>query len=123
MSVNDRIQGLLMEAGGKLAVKSALNPALWLCAITTAPAFAVMPFMVPVPWWLVLWLFFPITIAAFGFLFLLVKDRDKLQSEDYQIQKRTLELNYMQQSGLPAPVPISEIEFVPPNAIEGKVKK
>lgn len=36
-------------------------------------------------------------IAMFGFLFLLFFDRDKLQSEDYQIRKRSLEM--MQQKG------------------------
>jgi len=30
--------------------------------------------------------------AVFGFLFLLIFDRDKLQLEDYQIRKRSLEL-------------------------------
>ncbi|MDG2847675.1 hypothetical protein P7M67_12270 [Vibrio parahaemolyticus] len=34
----------------------------------------------------------PVIAAIVGFMFLLFYDRDKLQSEDYQIRKRTLEL-------------------------------
>jgi hypothetical protein len=37
-------------------------------------------------------IFFPVITAMLGFFFLLIFDRDKLQSEDYQIRKRTLEL-------------------------------
>ncbi len=34
----------------------------------------------------------PVGVACFGFLFLLFFDRDKLQSEDYQIRKKSLEI-------------------------------
>jgi hypothetical protein len=42
--------------------------------------------------WLVVLACSPVAAAIFGFLFLLFFDRDKLQSEDYQIRKRSLEL-------------------------------
>jgi hypothetical protein len=43
----------------------------------------------------------PAATAVFGFLFLLIFDRDKLQSEEYQLKKISLEL--MQQKGEPSP--------------------
>jgi hypothetical protein len=36
--------------------------------------------------------FSPIVMAILGYGFLLIFDRDKLQSEDYQIRKRSLEM-------------------------------
>ena len=47
----------------------------------------------------------PVVVALFGFLFLLFFDRDKLQSEDYQLRKRTIEL--AQQKGEPHPIEIN----------------
>jgi hypothetical protein len=87
----------IVEAGGKLRVRSALNPVLWLCAIITVPCLFCMPFVPRPPTWLVFLGCAPVATAVFGFLFLLFFDRDKLQSEDYQIRKRSLEL--IQQKG------------------------
>jgi hypothetical protein len=83
----------ILDSGGKLKVKSALNPALWLCAIITAPiVISILLFKLTPPIWLITIIFIPVICAAIGFLFLLFFDRDKLQSEDYQIRKRSLEL-------------------------------
>jgi hypothetical protein len=94
--------GKAMEAGGKLRVKSALNPILWLCLIISVPgtAFAVQSETQPI--WLIILIFIPVSLAAIGFLFLLIFDRDKLQSEEYQIKKQSLEIY---QKGLSSPVP------------------
>lgn len=81
------------DAGSKLKVKSALNPALWLCAIVTIPGiFIIAIYYKEPPLWLMLIVLLPVIIAVVGFLFLLLFDRDKLQSEDYQIRKKTLEI-------------------------------
>ena len=82
----------IIEAGGKLTVRSALNPILWLCAIITLPTLAIVPFAGSRPTWLIALACAPVATAILGFFFLLFIDRDKLQSEDYQIKKRSLEL-------------------------------
>jgi len=93
--------GRAMEAGEKLRVKSALNPILWLCLIVTVPATGLAIKLDPPPQWLIILIFVPIILVSIGFLFLLLFDRDKLQSEDYQIKKKSLEVY---QKGVDAPV-------------------
>ncbi len=78
----------IVEMGGKLSVKSALNPILWLCAIITIPGLLVLTFVNETPTWLTILIISPVPAAIFGFLFLLFFDRDKLQSEHYQLQKQ-----------------------------------
>lgn len=86
-------------------VKSALNPILWLCGIITIPTLVAGGFHPQLPIWIIAIGCAPVVVALFGFLFLLFFDRDKLQSEEYQIQKRTIEL--AQQKGDPYPQEIN----------------
>ncbi|MCA0153763.1 hypothetical protein [Winogradskyella vincentii] len=88
----ENIASKIVESGGKLHVKSALNPILWLCAIITIPSLIVVPFIEETPTWLIILIVSPVITAILGFFFLLVKDRDKLQSEEYQLRKRSMEL-------------------------------
>jgi hypothetical protein len=81
-----------VEAGTRLTVKSALNPVLWLCAIVTVPSFISFGFVMNPPTWWVALAVSPVAAAIFGFFFLLFFDRDKLQSEEYQLKKQSLEL-------------------------------
>lgn len=104
MAQLEQIAAKAVESGGKLKVRSALNPILWLCGIITVPAIVAASYITPTPTWLIVLLFIPVATAAVGFLFLLLFDRDKLQSEDYQIQKRSLEL--IEQKGDAAPLMI-----------------
>lgn len=94
-----------VEAGGRLTVKSALNPILWLCGIITIPTLIAGVLYPELSTWIVAIGCAPVVVALFGFLFLLFFDRDKLQSEDYQIKKRTIELS--QQKGDPYPLEIN----------------
>ena len=57
----------------------------------------------------------PVAAAIVGFLFLLIFDRDKLQSEDYQLRKRSLEL--IEQKGDPRPVDADSVEVVQGTAV------
>lgn len=108
MNLHGTIMQKAVDAGGKLRVRSALNPILWLCAIITIPCVALMAFLKgATPVWLVVLAFLPVASAVLGFLFLLCFDRDKLQSEDYQIRKRSLEL--IQQKGDRMPLDGSSI--------------
>ena len=102
MSQFDQVAAKAIESGGKLRVRSALNPILWLCGIVSAPSMFAATVFSPAPIWLVVLASAPVAAAILGFLFLLVVDRDKLQSEDYQIRKRSLEL--IEQKGDAAPM-------------------
>lgn len=96
-----------METGGRLTVKSALNPILWLSGLISIPTITANVFW-QLPTWISVIGCSPILMAMFGFLFLLFYDRDKLQSEDFQLKKRSLEL--VEQKGDSAPRLISNEE-------------
>jgi hypothetical protein len=89
----------MAEAGGRLKVRSALNPILWLCGIITVPTLLTLPFLTNPPSWLMVLAFLPVVAAILGFIFLLIVDRDKLQSESFQLRKRELEI--IQEKGGP----------------------
>ena len=108
MSIREAISQKILETGGRLRVRSALNPVLWLCAITTVPSLYFASQMVEPPAWLITLIFLPLVAAIAGFLFLLFFDRDKLQSEDYQIRK--MELEWIQEKGTIFPVDIASTE-------------
>ena len=105
-----------VESGGRLRVQSALNPALWLCGIITAPAMLVLGLSPTPPSWLIWVIYSPIVLAAFGFLFLLFFDRDKLQSEDYQLKKKSLEM--IEQKGMAGPTMDQTIAIVSPDEVK-----
>lgn len=88
----ENILGRIIEAGGRIRVKSALNPILWMCAIIGGPCFLVVLIKDDPPLFIIWILCAVVGVALFGFLFLLFFDRDKLQSEDYQLKKRELEM-------------------------------
>lgn len=80
-----------MEAGGQLKVKSALYPVLWLCGILTVPGM-IAATLGDLPFLFQIVAVAPVAFALGGFLFLLLFDREKLQSEEYQIRSRSLEI-------------------------------
>ena len=93
MNLYPNIAQKVVEAGGRLRVKSALNPILWLCAIITIPGMGYMLITEKeIPLFIQVIITLPVLTAVLGFAYLLFFDRDKLQSEDYQIRKRTLDL-------------------------------
>ncbi len=91
MSIREAIITRVMDAGGRLKVRSALNPMLWLCAIITAPSLVVYGLKAEPSTWLLVFAFAPEVAAILGFFFLLFVDRDKLQSEEYQLRKLQIE--------------------------------
>ncbi|MCK7595810.1 hypothetical protein M0G74_00840 [Microbulbifer sp. CAU 1566] len=104
--MKEQILNKAVEAGGRLTVKSALNPILWLCGIITIPTLIAGSINPELSSWVVAVGCAPVIAALFGFLFLLFFDRDKLQSEDYQLRKRTIE--YAQSKGDPLPMEIRD---------------
>ncbi len=118
---NENIAIKAIEAGGKLSVKSALNPILWLCAIITIPGLVISAFFNPVPIWLIVLILLPVSAAILGFLFLLILDRDKLQSEDYQLKKRSMEIIQDKGDLKPMLVDAEEVEAIEePKGEEGQ---
>ena len=99
-----------IEAASRLTVKSALNPVLWTLGIIEIPSIAAAIILKETPWWLIVIMFFPLGIFAFGFIYLLFKDPDKLQSEEYQLQKKQLDM--VENKGWGEPV------FLQPNELE-----
>lgn len=124
MSLRDLVTTKAIEAGGRLTVRSALNPILWLCAIVSVPAAAFLAWTDNPPLILTYLAAMPVGAALFGFLFLLLFDRDKLQSEEYQLRKSYLEM--VEQKGDPAAIEAARIDIIenpdlmalPPNAVE-----
>ena len=110
MGIKENIASRMIEAGGSLSVKSALNPILWLCAIIDAPCFVLFFFMENIPFWLILLAFLPVSVALFGFIYFLICDPDKLQSEEYQLRKRSLELIQQKGDSRPQMIPENELE-------------
>lgn len=98
-SLKDRFAGRFAEAGGRLRVRSAVNPALWPCAIVTMPCVLLAVRMEKPPLWLIIVLIVPVCTFAVGFVYFMLFDPDKLQSEDYQLKKMSLELIREQEKG------------------------
>lgn len=119
LDLKNEIASRAIESGGRLKVQSALNPALWLCGIVAVPSLCVATLSSNPPTWIVWLVLGPVAIACLGFLFLLFFDRDKLQSEDYQIRKRSLEI--FEQKGMDAPLLFQpmEVSVSPDNALAG----
>lgn len=110
MSLHEQIMHRMVEFGGRLRVRSALNPILWLCALVTIPVICIITRYTFAPNWLIAIAVAPVGCAIFGYLFLLIFDRDKLQSEDYQIRKQTLEL--IQEKGDKFPILGTSIQAI-----------
>ncbi|WP_158685938.1 hypothetical protein [Achromobacter spanius] len=115
MDIREMIAGRMTDAGGRLTVRSALNPMLWLCAIVSAPSAIALGLSPRDLWWLQVLVVVPVVATVVGFCFLLIFDRDKLQSEDYQIRKRTLEL-MQQDKGMTSPMPLANASVITPDA-------
>jgi hypothetical protein len=108
--LKEQLFSKVVDAGGRLTVKSALNPILWLCGIITIPTLVAGTFYSELATWIVAVGCAPVVVALFGFIFLLFFDRDKLQSEDFQIKKRTIEL--AQQKGDAHPLVVDALAAI-----------
>lgn len=89
-----------LRASGKLRVRSALNPVLWLCGVTQSLGFCsiLVGFIIyqdsfpHVLFWIIVmaFIFVPLFLISFGFVYILLKLPDMLQSEDFQLRKQEL---------------------------------
>lgn len=108
--MSENIFQRIIEVGGRISVKSALNPILWLCFIISLPGLLLVVNQEYPPLWLILLVVAPVCTAIVGYFFLLIFDRDKLQSEDYQLRKQSLEL--IQDKGQQFPIVATSIESI-----------
>ncbi|WP_146117524.1 MULTISPECIES: hypothetical protein [unclassified Pseudomonas] len=95
----DKNYSKTVESGQRLKVKSALNPVLWMCGLISAPTFGYGALNPNLPTWLIIIGSAPVIVALYSYIFFMHRDPDRLQSEEFQIQKRTIEL--AQQKGEP----------------------
>jgi uncharacterized membrane protein len=88
----ERLITSLKEAGGQLRVRSALNPILWLCGIVIVPSISAIIWMPNPPAVITNLLYTVVFTAVGGFIYLMIFDRDRLQSEEFLLKSRTLDL-------------------------------
>lgn len=100
IAVLERLSQSATEALIKLRVRSALNPGLLLSGVISVPSlilayFSSGGFQIA----LTILAFIPVLTTCGALLYFMVRDADKLQSEEYQIQKRALDI--IEQKGGP----------------------
>ena len=83
------------QAAGRVVVRSALNPLLWLCAIVSIPCF-VLAFFAEEDRGL-MWAMFtvgglPIVVACGLAVKFAISNPEKLQSEDFQLRQQSLQM-------------------------------
>src|ERR1700674_5560253 len=98
----ERIAASAQSAASHLSVKSALNPMLWLVGIVSLPCFVLAYFSQqnqPLESLLLYIGTAPIVATIIGFLYFMIWDPKRLQSEEYQLRHESLEL--IRQKGSP----------------------
>lgn len=110
------------SAASKIQVKSALNPMLWLSAITlgTCLGFAklfednsvLQTILVGVG-------LCPVLVTCMGFVYFAIKKPEKLQSEDYQIKHLSLQMIQQQSDGKEITIDTLKPIFNPELSVEG----
>lgn len=89
----EQLNFLSKEGSGTVRQKNAVQPLLWACLFVTVPCFylctQVEPRMQP-------WIFgagcVPLLLLAAGYLWFMFKDPSRLQSEEYQLRSRVLDI-------------------------------
>ncbi|MCE5339671.1 MAG: hypothetical protein LLF92_00905 [Planctomycetaceae bacterium] len=101
MDILDDIGHMAQSAACKLHVKSALNPMLWLSAITV-PLLLTFAYcfrdIKQIMFLLVIMALVPVGFTCLGFVYFALFKPEKLQSEDYQIRHESLQI-IQQKSG------------------------
>lgn len=93
-----------------VAVKNAMNPALWICGLISAPATISLAFSPNPSWVHIVLALGPVAVALGGFVYFMLREPDRLQSESFQLRKQALEL--IEEKGSFAPIDASTIEVI-----------
>jgi hypothetical protein len=87
-----KVFGSLRDVGSTLRVRNVMHPILTLCAIVLIPSVASLAYN-PNPHWLVIALCVATASTALvSYIGLLLTDPNRLQSEEFLIQSRTLDI-------------------------------
>lgn len=87
-----RLVSSLTEYGGRFRVRNALNPILCLSAIVLSPWWLAVCLGKEIPIVATIGVWGVVAVALGAFVYLLLGDPDRLQSEEYQLRARTLDL-------------------------------
>ena len=81
------------EASRSSQRKDALNPVRWLCAIVSVPSlYLASRAQSPALYWFLAFAAAPILLFSCAYVYLLIVDRDRLQSEWYNLRDRALDI-------------------------------
>ena len=106
-----RLTHLAEHAISRLKVRSALNSCLWLVGIVTPTSLlAAMVTTGPTRAACLCLGCAPVALFAIGFLYFMVRDPDKLRSEQYELRKQALEL--IEEKGERFPVAGASVEAI-----------
>jgi len=92
MAGKEQIAAKILETGGGLKVRGALNPVLWLYALTSSSMLSGAIFVPQYALLFITALLIVLAVALSSFIYLLFRNPDRLQSEEYQIRKRSMEI-------------------------------
>lgn len=82
----------LTETGGRVRVRNALTPVVWLVGVVWAPCCVVLGLNPNPPLIVFVLPAVVVGVAVFGWLWLLFFDRDRLQSEEYLLRKQIVDI-------------------------------
>jgi hypothetical protein len=82
----------LTESGGRLRVRNALNPILWLCGVIAVPCVIALSWNKDAHQAISVILYCVVGVTLIAFLYLLFHDPDRLQSEEFLLRSRTIDL-------------------------------
>jgi hypothetical protein len=108
----ERITQFAHEAMGKLSVRSALNPCLWLATLSFpfGLGLAAMSHSLLLEIAGLTLAFIPVVLFATGFLYFMIKSPDKLRSEDFEIRRTALSL--IEQKGGNIAIAVTSVEAI-----------
>lgn len=109
--VLDRIIHSTRDAVISLKVNTGLNSALWICGVVTVPALILATFgpeALRNP--LLVIASVPVGIYGIGFLYFMLKDPDRLQSEKFRIESRALDI--VQEKGGDLSIAAADFEII-----------
>lgn len=98
MKIKDIVRAAASGVDTVRVIRTAINPLLWLVGITT-PLALVLGFLTPDPAARVFLFGFAAAIVAASFVayfVILFRDPDRLQSEEYRLRQRALQMLYKQ---------------------------
>jgi len=101
MKIEEIVRAGLSRVDTIRVVRTAINPLLWLVGLTTPLAFILAAFIGDQFTRLVLICFaaIPVIVTLIAYVIFMFRDPDRLQSEEYRIRQRALQILYRKGAG------------------------